>query len=86
MFDWLSWFTRLDNSKIFSLVLFFGAFCGVLVYIFGNRRRDIAITVRANRRTGETVHLQVDESWGDEGEWAFGFGDEWVYEIGRAHV
>lgn len=39
MFDWLSWFTRLDHSKIFSLVLFFGAFCGVVVYIFGNRRR-----------------------------------------------
>ncbi|PWV61706.1 cbb3-type cytochrome oxidase subunit 3 [Plasticicumulans acidivorans] len=39
MFDWLSWFTRLDNSKIFSLVLFFGAFCGIVIWLFSNRRR-----------------------------------------------
>lgn len=39
MFDWLSWFTRLDNSKIFSLVLFFGTFCGIVIYVFGSRRR-----------------------------------------------
>ena len=39
MFDWLSWFTRLDNSKIFSLLLFFGTFCGIVIYVFGSRRR-----------------------------------------------
>ncbi len=39
MFDWLLWFTRLDNSKIFALLLFFGTFCGIVVYVFGSRRR-----------------------------------------------
>lgn len=39
MFDWFQWFTRLDNSKMLSLVLFLSAFCGILVYVFGNRRR-----------------------------------------------
>lgn len=39
MFDWLQWFTQLDNSKIFSLVLFVAAFCGILIYVFTGKRR-----------------------------------------------
>ncbi|HRD48853.1 MAG: cbb3-type cytochrome c oxidase subunit 3 [Candidatus Competibacter sp.] len=39
MFDWLMWFTRMDNSKPLALVLFFGAFCGVLIYVFSSKRR-----------------------------------------------
>ncbi len=39
MFDWLMWFTRMENSKPLALVLFFGAFCGVLIYVFADKRR-----------------------------------------------
>jgi cbb3-type cytochrome oxidase subunit 3 len=39
MFDWLHWFTSLDNSKIFSLILFFAIFCGVLIYLFSSKKR-----------------------------------------------
>jgi cbb3-type cytochrome oxidase subunit 3 len=39
MFDWLMWFTRMDNSKPLALVLFFGAFCGILIYVFSGKRR-----------------------------------------------
>ena len=39
MFDWLMWFTRMDNSKPLALILFFGAFCGVLIYVFADKRR-----------------------------------------------
>lgn len=40
MFDWLMWFTRMENSKPLALVLFFGAFCGILVYVFTGKRRS----------------------------------------------
>jgi len=39
MFDWLLWFTSMENSKPLALVLFFGAFCGVLLYVFTGKHR-----------------------------------------------
>ena len=39
MFDWLLWFTHMENSKPLALVLFFGAFCGILIYVFTGKRR-----------------------------------------------
>lgn len=39
MFDWLMWFTRMENSKPLALLLFFGAFCGILIYLFTDKRR-----------------------------------------------
>ena len=39
MFDWLMWFTHMENSKPLALVLFFGAFCGILIYVFTGRQR-----------------------------------------------
>ena len=39
MFDWLQWFTHMENSKPLALVLFFGAFCGVLIYVFTGKKR-----------------------------------------------
>lgn len=40
MFEWLSWFTSMEHSKPLALVIFFSAFCGILLYVFsGNRAR-----------------------------------------------
>ena len=39
MFDWLLWFTRLENAKIVALILFFGAFCAILIYVFTDAKR-----------------------------------------------
>jgi len=39
MFDWLLWFTRMENSKPLALVLFFAAFCGILIYLFTGKQR-----------------------------------------------
>ncbi len=40
MFDWLLWFTHMENSKPLALVLFFGAFCGIVLYVFTGKRRS----------------------------------------------
>ena len=39
MLEWLQWFTQMENSKPLALVLFFAAFCGVVIYIFTNKKR-----------------------------------------------
>ena len=39
MFDWLMWFTHMENSKPLALVIFFGAFCGILLYVFTGKQR-----------------------------------------------
>lgn len=39
MFDWLLWFTKLENSKIVALLLFFTAFCAILIYVFTGKKR-----------------------------------------------
>jgi cbb3-type cytochrome oxidase subunit 3 len=39
MFDWLLWLTHMENSKPLALVLFFGAFCGILIYVFTGKKR-----------------------------------------------
>ena len=39
MFDWLLWFTSMEHSKPLALVQFFGAFCGVLIYVFTGKKR-----------------------------------------------
>jgi cbb3-type cytochrome oxidase subunit 3 len=39
MFDWLLWFTSMENSKPLALALFFGAFFAIVIYVFTGKRR-----------------------------------------------
>jgi cbb3-type cytochrome oxidase subunit 3 len=39
MFDWLVWFTRMENSKPVALVLFFTVFCAIALYVFTGKQR-----------------------------------------------
>ncbi len=38
--DWLLWFTKFENSKIVALLLFFVAFCGILLYVYTGKNRS----------------------------------------------
>jgi len=40
MFEWLSWFTHMENTKPFVLVLFSITFVLILLYVFVNRDRS----------------------------------------------
>lgn len=40
MLEWLNWFTHLENSKVFALVLFFSVFCLILLYVYSSSRRS----------------------------------------------
>jgi hypothetical protein len=39
MFDWLMWFTHMENSKPLALTIFLGAFCGILIYVLTGKQR-----------------------------------------------
>jgi cbb3-type cytochrome oxidase subunit 3 len=40
MFEWLSWFTHMENTKPFVLVIFSITFVLLLFYVFSNRKRS----------------------------------------------
>ena len=40
MFEWLSWFTHMENTKPFVLVVFTITFVLILLYVFTNRNRS----------------------------------------------
>jgi len=37
--EWLMWFTQFENTKPLALVIFFSVFCGILLYVYGSRKR-----------------------------------------------
>ncbi|MEQ1622983.1 MAG: cbb3-type cytochrome c oxidase subunit 3 [Methylophilaceae bacterium] len=37
--EWFMWFTRFENTKPLALLIFFTVFCGILVYLFGSKKR-----------------------------------------------
>lgn len=40
MFEWLSWFTHMENTKPFVLVLFSITFVLILLYVYTNKKRS----------------------------------------------
>lgn len=40
MFEWLTWFTHMENTKPFALVLFFVTFVLIILYIFTGKKRS----------------------------------------------
>ena len=62
MFEWLSWFTRMENTKPFVLVLFFITFVLILLYVFTNRKRSKRLESYKN------IPFQEDEENGQSKE------------------
>ncbi len=51
--DWLTWFTKFENTKPLSLVIFFTVFCGILFYLFGSKTRG--------ERLESYKHIPIDD-------------------------
>lgn len=54
--EFLLWFTKFENTKPLSLVIFFVLFCGVLVYLYGSKSRGEKLEQYKN------IPLQDDEN------------------------
>lgn len=39
MTEMLQWLGHLENSKILALLIFFVAFCGILIYVYTGKQR-----------------------------------------------
>lgn len=37
--EWLLWFSRPENTKPVALIIFVVTFVGILLYVYGNRKR-----------------------------------------------
>ncbi|MEZ0232124.1 MAG: cbb3-type cytochrome c oxidase subunit 3 [Methylophilaceae bacterium] len=46
--EFLLWFTKFENTKPLSLVIFFTMFCVVLVYLYGNKHRSQTLEAYKN--------------------------------------
>ncbi len=42
------WFTKFENTKPVSLVIFFTMFCVILFYVFGNKQRGAELETYKN--------------------------------------
>lgn len=40
MWEWLRWFTSMENSKVVALIIFFALFVAILIYVFGQKQRS----------------------------------------------
>ena len=38
--EWLLWFSKPENTKPVALIIFFVTFVGILLYVYGNRKRS----------------------------------------------
>lgn len=38
--EWLLWFSRPENTKPLALIIFFVTFVGIVVYVYGSKKRS----------------------------------------------
>jgi cbb3-type cytochrome oxidase subunit 3 len=38
--QWLEWFSRFENTKPLALIIFFVTFVGIVIYVYGSRKRS----------------------------------------------
>ena len=38
--DWLLWFSKPENTKPVALIIFLVTFIGIVLYVYGNRKRS----------------------------------------------
>ncbi len=40
MAEFFQWFTKMENSKVLALLIFFVTFCLILLYVYANKKRS----------------------------------------------
>ena len=59
--EWLLWFTKFENTKPISLVIFFILFCGVVLYLYGSKKRGERIEEHKNIPLQDEENRQQDK-------------------------
>jgi len=62
MSSFFEWFTHLDNSKAFALVLFFSVFCIVIIYLYSSKKRGDRLESYKNIPFQDEEHEEYKDS------------------------
>ena len=62
MSEILKWFTHLENSKVFALVLFFTLFCAIIIYLFSSKKRSERLESYKNIPFDDEEHEELTDS------------------------
>ena len=62
MSEILQWFTHLENSKVFALVLFFTLFCAIIIYLFSSKKRSERLESYKNIPFDDEEHEELPDS------------------------
>jgi len=46
--EWLMWFSKPENTKPVALVIFFVTFIGIVIYVYGSKKRGEQIETYRN--------------------------------------
>ncbi|MEQ1661993.1 MAG: cbb3-type cytochrome c oxidase subunit 3 [Thiobacillus sp.] len=38
--EWLMWFSKFENTKPLALIIFFMTFIGIVLYVYGSKKRS----------------------------------------------
>jgi len=59
--EWLMWFSKPENTKPLALIIFFLTFVGIVVYVYGSKKRSEKLESYRNIPF-------LDDQLGDKGE------------------
>jgi len=59
--EWLMWFSKPENTKPLALIIFFLTFVGIVVYVYGSKKRSEKLESYRNIPF-------LDDQPGDKGE------------------
>ncbi|MDP2029115.1 MAG: cbb3-type cytochrome c oxidase subunit 3 [Thiobacillus sp.] len=63
--EWLTWFSKPENTKPLALIIFFVTFVGIVLYVYGNKNRSKRLETYRNipfldEQQGENLGDQKD--------------------------
>ena len=58
----LQWFTHLENSKVFALVMFFTFFCVIVIYLYSSKKRSERLESYKNIPFEDEEHEEYTDS------------------------
>ncbi|TSA48995.1 MAG: CcoQ/FixQ family Cbb3-type cytochrome c oxidase assembly chaperone [Nitrosomonadales bacterium] len=64
--EWLLWFTKFENTKPLSLVIFFTVFCLILYYLYGNRQRGQQLETFKNIPFLDDIQGEIQDEKGKQ--------------------
>ena len=60
--EWLLWFSKPENTKPVALVIFLVTFVGIMLYVYGNRKRSDRLESYRNIPFADEPETRTDDA------------------------